>query len=133
MVGAACALARLLTARSHMQVNLKRKHWGASGAESHAGQRCRDVFQRQLALAAAAGAPAGQDRSRLKGAQQGAAKQGARHALAKGRSHPAIEAVGEGHPAGGPGAGAARGRQGRGFKVRLLYFYGSVTSQVAQV
>ena len=103
-----------------MQVNLKRKHWGASGAEPRAGQRCRDVFQRQLAPATAAKPRAGQGVPSVGGAQQGAALQGARHAPAKSRSRPAGKAAGEVSAAGGPGAGAARGRQGRGFKVRAL-------------
>ena len=99
-----------------MQVNLKRKHWGASGAEPRTGQRCREVFQQRMAPASAAGAPAGQGSLRGK-AQQGREQQGARRAPAG--KPPVVKAAGEGPAAGGPGAGAARGRQGRGFKVRL--------------
>ena len=103
-----------------MQVNLKRKHWDASGAEPRAGQRCRDVFQRQLAASAAAGPRAGQGGLRPKGAQQGAAQQGVlRQARAKSHSRAAGKTAGKGSAAGAPDAGAARGRQGRGFKVRL--------------
>ena len=114
------ALARvMLTAHAHTQVNLKRKHWGASGAEPPAGQRCRHAFQRQLAPAATAGPSGGQGGYKVKGAQQGGAPQGASQAPAKSHSRPAGKAAGEGAMAGGPGVGAARGRQGRGFKVRL--------------
>lgn len=128
MVGAACALARvLLTAHAHTQVNLKRKHWGASGAEPRAGQRCRDAFQRRLAPAAAAGPSGGQDGYRVKSAQQSGAQQGASQAPAKSRSRPAVKPAGEGPTAGAHGAGAARGRQGRGFKVRLTSYTCSLT------
>ena len=104
---------------AHTQVNLKRKHWGASGAEPPTGQRCRDAFQRQLAPAAAAGPSGGQGGYRVKSVQQSGPQQGARQAPAKSLSRPSVKAAGEGVTAGGPGAGAARGRQGRGFKVRL--------------
>lgn len=109
---------------AHMQVNLKRKHWGASGAEPPTGQRCRDAFQRQLSPAAAAGPSGGQGGYKIRVAQQG---EGASQAPAKGRSRPAGKAAGEGPTAGGPGAGGARGRQGRGFKVRLQSFTCSLT------
>ena len=108
-----------MTGHANTQVNLKRKHWGASGAEQPAGQRCRGAFQRQMAPAAAAGPSGGQGGYRIKGAQQSGAQQGASQAPAKGRSCPAVKVAGEGPTARGPGAGAARGRQGRGFKVRL--------------
>ena len=112
----------LLNSHSRTQVNLKRKHWGASGAEPPTGRRCRDAFQRQLAPAAAAGPSRGQGGYKVKGAQQGGAQQGASQAPANTRSRPAVKAAGEGPTAGGPGAGAARGRQGRGFKVRLKFY-----------
>ncbi|KAK9838496.1 hypothetical protein WJX81_003194 [Elliptochloris bilobata] len=42
-----------------LKVNLKRKHWGAASSDAQsAGQRCREVFQRQLAIVSA-GHPAG--------------------------------------------------------------------------
>lgn len=111
-------LMRVSAGSSPMQVNLKRKHWGAAGEEARAGQRCAQVFQRQLAAAAAGAKAPAQGAGKKRRAQQ----QGAQPLTQQGRpAKPQLGGNGGGVAAEGgaadSGAGAARGRRGRGFKV----------------